>query len=144
MNPTDECLNPLREHVVARGKLDAFISQDEESQLFQKARDMHVDEETAEAVLNDVCRDRGWSRETDLIADIRDQLEEALSDDGKIDRLEFELTVNYAVSMNMPRKRALERVVRFVVDREMPVKTALFETDWFEPLRKQYSGEPAG
>ena len=90
-------------------------------------------------MLNLMCRDGGWTREMDIIDDLLDMLRETTSDDGAIDQKEWEHCINYAVAMNMPRKRAMQLGVKFVDDNRLKVKKKLFGGDWFKPLREHYS-----
>ncbi|MFO7902476.1 MAG: hypothetical protein ACQESR_00945 [Planctomycetota bacterium] len=131
-------IETLRKEIEGAGAPDAYIDEEEERHIFARGDGLGVDRATVEAVLNQICRDNGWIREKDVVPDLHDQLDEATRDDGVIDRREFEHCVNYAVAMNMPRKRAMEVSVKYVEDNKLSIKKGVFRTDWFKPLRDQY------
>ncbi len=131
-------IETLRKQIEGAGGPDKYIDEEEEKDVFDKGKALDVDQATVEAVLNQMCRDAGWTREKDVIPDLYDQLDEATMDDGVIDQKEFEHSVNYAVAMNMPRKRAMQLSVKYVQDKRLAVKKPFFGKDWFGPLRREY------
>lgn len=135
---TSEKIETLRKQIQGAGGPDRYIDAEEERAVFAKGESLEVDAATIEAVLNQMCRDNGWTRELDIIPDLHDQLEEATKDDGVIDQKEFEHSVNYAVAMNMPRKRAMQLSIKFIQDNRLAIKRGFFGKNWFEPLRRQY------
>jgi hypothetical protein len=134
-----EKLTALRREIESYGGPDRYIDEEEEGLVFKKAAKAGVDQAAAEALLNQMCIEEGWTREKDIIPDLEDVLEEATRDDGVIDQKEFEHCVNYAVSMNMPRKRAMQLSVKFILDRKLAIKKGWFKKDWFADIQKQYS-----
>lgn len=136
---TGETLATLRERAAAGGRQDGWVPAEEEARLLGEAGAAGVPEEDAEAVLHAVCREHGWARESELTADLGDLLETAASSEDGLDEELFDLAVDYAASLGMPRKRALGRCVRVVVEGGLPVKTGLLAGDWFEALRRQYA-----
>ncbi len=135
---SSEDLGTLRKYIEGAGGPDRYVDEEEEQDIFQKGQSLKVDQPTVEAVLNQMCRDNGWTREKEIVADLYDHLDEATKDDGVVDQKEFEHSVNYAVAMNMPRKRAMELSVKFVQDNRLAIKKGFFGKNWFEPLLKQY------
>jgi hypothetical protein len=135
---TYENIETIRKQIEAAGGPDRYIDEQEEKEIYQKGEGLGVDRATVEALLNQMCRDHRWTRELDVVPDLYDQLEEATKDDGVIDQKEFEHCVNYAVAMNMPRKRAMQLSVKFIQDNQLAIKKGWFGKDWFEPLRRQY------
>jgi hypothetical protein len=133
-------IESLRTAVESSGGPDKYIDSDEEASILARGKILGLDPHSIEAVVNEMCRERGWTREKDIIADLNDILQEATSDDGAIDQREFEHCVNYAVSMNMPRKRAMELCVQYIVKRRLAIKKKWLGKDWFAPLRSQYMG----
>lgn len=128
----------LKNEIQARGGPDKYIDVDEEQYIFKHGEKLGISSANVEAILNQMCQNNGWTRERDILQDLLDLLRETTHDDGAIDQKEFEHCVNYAVSMNMPRKRAMELSVKFVAEHKLKVKKRLFGKDWFDPLRKQY------
>jgi hypothetical protein len=133
-----EKMSRLQKMIETSGGPDKYIDAEEEREIFEHGSSLGIARETVEAVLNHYCRDRDWTREQEILCDLRDTLDEATRDDGAIDRGEFEHCVNYAVSMNMPRKRATELAVRYVSDHHLKIKKKLLQGDWFAPIRDQY------
>ena len=134
-----EQIDALRKTIASSGATDRYIDRDDERQIYKKGKSLNVEPPIVEALLNQMCRDNRWILEKDVIRDLRDQLEVATRSDGAVDRKRFEQCVNYAVRMNMPRKRAVDLSVRYVLRRRLAIKTGLFGGDWFGPLRRPYA-----
>jgi hypothetical protein len=132
-----ENVQKLATHIKGCGGPDKYIDEDEEADIFRKGDELGIKKPTVEAVLNQMCRDDDWTREKEIIEDLKDQLDETTEDDGVIDKNEFEHCVNYAVKMNMPRRRAMELGVQYVIKNNLKIKKSWF-VDWFEPLRQKY------
>ena len=133
-----ENIETLRKQIEGAGGPDRYVDEEEEKNISDKGQTLGIDQTTIEAVLNQMCRDNEWTREKDVIADLYDQLDEATKDDSVVDQKEFEHCVNYAVAMNMPRKRAMQLSVKFIQDNRLDIKKGLFRKDWFDPLRRRY------
>jgi hypothetical protein len=133
-----EQIDALRKKIASSGATDRYIDREDELQIYRRGKSLNVEPPVVEALLNQMCRDNQWTLEKDVILDLRDRLEVATRGDHAIDRKRFEQCVNYAVRMNMPRKRAVELSVRYVLEHRLAIKTGLFGGDWFEPFRRQY------
>lgn len=131
-----EQIDALRKTIASSGATDRYIDRDDELLIYKKGKSLNVEPPIVEALLNQMCRDNQWILEKDVIRDLRDHLEVATRSDRAVDRKRFEQCVNYAVRMNMPRKRAVELSVRYVLEHRLAIKTGLFGGDWFEPLRR--------
>jgi len=134
-----EEMEKLRTQIKASGGPDRFIDEVEEKQIFDKGRELGIKASTVEAHLNQLCTDNKWTREKEIIEDINDQLIEATKDDGAIDQKEFEHCINYAILLNMPRKRAMQLSVQFVMKEGLKIKKKWLGKDWFEPLKQKYA-----
>ena len=135
----DEKLASLRNQIEASGGNDKYIDEDEEQQIYDKGKNLGIEKSLIDSLINLMCRDGGWTRELDIIDDLFDILNEATSDDQMIDQGEWDHCVNYAVAMNMPRKRVMELGVKFVLEKRLKVKKKMFGKDWFKPLVEHYS-----
>jgi hypothetical protein len=133
-----ESTKTLQKRIQGFGSSDRYIDHNEEQDLFGKGQSLGIDRATVEAILNQVSRDNGWDREKGNIPDIYDQLDEATMDDGVIDQKEFDHSINHAVAMNKPRKRAMQLSVKYVLDKQLSIKKSLLGQDWFAPLSRQY------
>lgn len=136
--PDAENLSSLRRKIEAYGGPDKYIDTDEEVDVFKSAESLGISKASTEALLNQMCLSGSWTREGQIVTDLHDVLEEATKDDGAIDQKEFEHCVNYAVSMHMPRRRAMELCVRYVGQHRLAIKKGWFGKNWFEEIRKQY------
>ena len=134
----EENIDALRKIIEASGGLDRYVDEDEEKTIFQEGEKLGLVQPSVANILNQICRRNQWTRELDIKNDLRDQLDETIVDDGSIDQGEFEHCVNYAVAMNMPRRRATELCVRYVTAKNLKIKKPWLGKDWFALLRKQY------
>jgi len=137
---TTKLIDTLRNEIAACGGPDKYLDGDEERHLFDRSLAAGLDRDSIESVINQMCRDQGWTREKEIVPDLNDLLEGTTRDDGAIDKKEFDHCVNFAVSLNMPRRRAVELAVRFVENHHLKIKKSGMNwlgmgTDWFEPLR---------
>ena len=135
----EEAIEKLRKEIEASGEIDKYIDAEEEEAIYSKADSLGICSTQVESMLNLMCRDGGWQRELEIRDDLYDILRETTSDDGAIDQKEWEHCINYAVSMKMPRKRAMHLGVKFVRDNRLTVKKRIFGPDWFKPLSEHYS-----
>ncbi len=135
----DDDIEKLRKEIEASGAVDKYIDADEEKTIYTKGESLGLSSKRVESLLNLMCRDGGWTRELEIIDDLMDMLKETTNDDGAIDQKEWEHCVNYAVAMNMPRKRAMELGVHFVTQNNLKIKKKLLGKDWFQPLKEHYS-----
>jgi hypothetical protein len=133
-----EQIDALRKTIALLGATYAYIDRDDELEVYRKGKSLHVEPPIVEALLNQMCRDNQWTLEKDVIQDLRDNLEVATRRDGAIDEKRFKQCVNYAATMNMPRRRALELSVEYVLEHRLTVKKGLLREDWFAPLRRRF------
>jgi hypothetical protein len=129
-------IEELRNEINARAAPDKYLDEDEERGLFSKERPVNLDRDTIEGLINQMCRDNNWTREKEIVSDLNDLLEGTTRDDGAIDKKEFDHCVNFAVSLNMPRRRAIELSARFVKQNKLVIKKSgwMRSVNWFEEL----------
>src|SRR5436190_12580867 len=70
---------------------DKYIDKNEEREILQVAIQLGVSIDSARGALVQVCDDNGYVMESQLLKQIKDQLEAAMSDDGRIDKKEFDM-----------------------------------------------------
>ena len=131
-----ESLASLRTEIEGFGGPDKYIDADEEAQVFEHAKSLGIERPTAEALLNQMCLDGGWTREQEIVNDLQDLLDEAARRSA-ISKGDFEHCVNYAVSMNMPRRDAMELSVKYIKSQSLTIKKGFFGKNWFEQIRQQ-------
>jgi uncharacterized membrane protein YheB (UPF0754 family) len=119
---------------------DKYIDRNEEKEILQTAIQMGVSIDSARAALAQVCDENDYVMESRLIQQIKDQLQAALGDDGRIDRKEFDMIVNTAKNAAKGRKneRELQRMVITVMEDtgQTQVKRGWF-SDWYSSLKRE-------
>lgn len=119
---------------------DKYIDRNEEKEILQTAIQMGVSIDSARAALAQVCDENDYVMESRLIQQIKDQLQAALGDDGRIDRKEFDMIVNTAKNAAKGRKneRELQRMVITVMEEtgQTQVKRGWF-SDWYSSLKRE-------
>ncbi|MBA2225658.1 hypothetical protein [Thermogemmata fonticola] len=119
---------------------DKYIDRNEEKEILQTAIQMGVNIDSARAALAQVCDENDYILESRLIQQIKDQLQAAMGDDGRIDRKEFDMIVNTAKNAVKGRKneRELQRMVITVMEDtgQTQVKRGWF-SDWYSSLKRE-------
>ncbi|MCS7022226.1 MAG: hypothetical protein NZ703_07170 [Gemmataceae bacterium] len=119
---------------------DRYIDRNEEKEILQTAIQMGVSIDSARAALAQVCDENDFVMESRLIQQIKDQLQAAMSDDGRIDRKEFDMIVNTVKNAAKGRKneRELQRMVISVMEDtgQTQVKRGWF-SDWYSSLKRE-------
>jgi len=119
---------------------DKYIDRNEEKEILQTAIQMGVSIDSARAALAQVCDENDFVMESRLIQQIKDQLQAAMSDDGRIDRKEFDMIVNTVKNAAKGRKneRELQRMVISVMEEtgQTQVKRGWF-SDWYSSLKRE-------
>jgi hypothetical protein len=141
----DERIDALRGKIEASGRPDSYISADEERDIFERGQALGLKKREIESALHSLCREQGWTRETQIIQDLKDHLIAATRVNSAVSQKEFYHCVNYGVSMRVPRKRALALCAQFVAEKNLRIKRSWLGLgpDWFGPLRRLYSERPA-
>lgn len=119
---------------------DHYIDRDEEREILQFAVQMGYGLDDARAELEGVCGERGYVLETAVLRVIRDQIETAVRNDGKIDRAEFERAFA-AAKVAMSGKKCDEDIKRMLVTMmedtgNTRIKRGWF-TNWYAALKKE-------
>jgi serine/threonine protein kinase len=136
IDATAERERDLQRLIDGCGAVDSFFASEEENHLFRAATAIGSSLEEIEAALARTCRERGWTRQTELSKELAAKLGEAAGRDA-IDQAEFDSIVSFAVKRKMPRSAALEHCVTLVLDNGWPVKEGLFDK-WFARLCRHY------
>src|SRR6516165_10034572 len=85
----DEVKRQFVEQVKLRAYDDKYIDKKEEREILQLAIQQGVTVDSARAALGQVCEANGYVLESKLLADIKQTIQVAASNDGKIDEKEF-------------------------------------------------------
>jgi hypothetical protein len=118
---------------------DSYVDRNEEREILQIAIQFGVSIDSARAALVQVCSECGYVLETNILRQIKDQIEAATGNDGMIDRNEFD-AVFTAVRRSVDGKKTDRDVKRMIVqvieDTGNKVKTGWF-SDWYAALKKE-------
>lgn len=119
---------------------DDYIDRDEEREILQFAVQMGYGLDEARAELAVVCAERGYALETVVLEVIREQIEAAVRNDGKIDRHEFERAFR-AAKVAVRGKKSDTDIKRMLVTMmedtgNNRVKRGWF-TDWYAAMKKE-------
>jgi hypothetical protein len=122
---------------------DKFIDYDEEQQIFRKGGELGFDPSETESILNRLCGEGGWTRQTRLTDKLTAMLHEATEDDGVIDEQEYEHILNFAIKRAMPRRDADEHCITLILDNAWKAKKAWWRKllglpGWFEKKRSDF------
>jgi hypothetical protein len=123
-----------------RGYEDRYIDRNEEREILQIAIQLGVNLDAARADLAEVCAAEGYVLETAILKVIREQVEAAAANDGRIDRAEFDLILSNARA-TVAGKRT-DRQVKTLLVQVMEdtgnnrVRRGWF-TNWYAALKKE-------
>jgi uncharacterized membrane protein YheB (UPF0754 family) len=140
MSAMEEIKRRFVNEIKLRAYDDKYIDRNEEKEILQTAIQMGVSIDSARAALAQVCDENDYVMESRLIQQIKDQLQAAMSDDGRIDRKEFDMIVNTVKNAAKGRKneRELQRMVISVMEEtgQTQVKRGWF-SDWYSSLKRE-------
>ena len=118
---------------------DKYIDKNEEREILQIAIQLGVGIDSARGALVQVCDEHSYVMESVLLKDIKDQVESAFGNDGKIDQKEFDLIFGNIKRSAQSKKNDREikkMIVTVMEDSGMnKVKTGWF-SDWYAALKK--------
>jgi uncharacterized membrane protein YheB (UPF0754 family) len=140
MASMDEVKRRFVNEIKLRAYDDRYVDRNEEKEILQTAIQMGVSIDSARAALAQVCDENDYILESRLIQQIKDQLQAAMGDDGRIDRKEFDMIVNTVKNAAKGRKneRELQRMVITVMEEtgQTQVKRGWF-SDWYSSLKRE-------
>src|SRR5262245_3285639 len=118
---------------------DKYIDKNEEREILQIAIQLGVSIDSARGALVQVCDDNGYVMESQLLKQIKDQVEAAAGNDGKVDQKEFDMifhTLKRAAQGKKNDRELKKMIVQFMEDSgNNKVKTGWF-SDWYSALKK--------
>ncbi len=118
---------------------DKYIDREEEKEILQTAIQLGVSIDSARAALAQVCDENDFVMESRLIEQIKNSINAAMSDDGRIDRKEFDMIVNTIKNAAKGRKneRELQKMVIQVMEEtgNNRVKSGWF-SNWYTSLKR--------
>lgn len=118
---------------------DKYVDRNEEREILQIAIQLNVSIDSARSALAQVCEDGGYVLESTVIRMIKENVEAAAGDDGRIDQKEFDMVFAQAKKA-MQGKRNDTQIKKMIVTvmedtGNTKVKTGWF-SDWYTALKK--------
>ncbi len=118
---------------------DKYIDKNEEREILQIAIQLGVNIDSARSALVQVCDEQGYIVESVILKMVKDQVETASGNDGKVDQKEFELILGNATKAMQGKKN--ERQIKTMIVQVMEdtgnnkIKTGWF-SDWYATMKK--------
>ena len=136
-------LDDLKRRFVDEIKLraydDKYIDKNEEREILQIAIQQGVSIDSARSALAQVCENQGYVMESELIKQIKSQVEVAAGNDGRVDQKEFDLIFQNIKRMAQGKKndREIKKMIVQVMEDtgNNKVKTGWF-SDWYAALKR--------
>ena len=118
---------------------DKYIDKNEEREILQIAIQLGVNIDSARGALVQVCDEQGYIVESVILKMMKDQVETASGNDGKVDQKEFELILGNVTKAMQGKKN--ERQIKTMIVQVMEdtgnnkIKTGWF-SDWYATMKK--------
>ena len=118
---------------------DKYIDKNEEREILQIAIQLGVNIDSARSALVQVCEEQGYIVESVILKMMKDQVETASGNDGKVDQKEFELILGNVTKALQSKKN--ERQIKTMIVQVMEdtgnnkIKTGWF-SDWYATMKK--------
>lgn len=118
---------------------DKYIDKNEEREILQIAIQLGVNIDSARGALVQVCDEQGYIVESVILKMVKDQVETASGNDGKVDQKEFELILGNVTKAMQGKKN--ERQIKTMIVQVMEdtgnnkIKTGWF-SDWYATMKK--------
>lgn len=138
MSP-DDVKKRFVDEIKLRAYDDRYVDKNEEREILQVAIQHGIGIDSARSALAQVCEHHGYVLESSLFRTIKDQIETAAANDGKVDQKEFELVFQNIKKSAMGKKndRDLKKMMITVMEDHglNKVKTGWF-SDWYTSLKR--------
>jgi hypothetical protein len=118
---------------------DKYIDKGEEREILQIAIQLGVSIDSARGALIQVCDEHSYILETVILKQIKEQVETAAGNDGRVDQKEFELifgNIKRAIQGKKNDREIKKMIVTVMEDTgNNKVKTGWF-SDWYSAMKK--------
>ncbi|WP_020471929.1 hypothetical protein [Zavarzinella formosa] len=118
---------------------DKYVDKNEEREILQVAIQQGISIDSARSALQQVCEHQGYVLESTLLKTIKDQVETAAGNDGKVDQKEFDLIFQNVRKSALGKKndREIKKMIITVMEDTglNKVKTGWF-SDWYSTMKK--------
>jgi hypothetical protein len=136
----DDIKQRIVNEIKARAYDDKYIDRAEEREIIQIAIQLGVTVESALAALNQVCDEFSYVLESRVVKQIKDQVETAAGNDGRVDQKEFELIFGNVKKSVQGRKndREVKRMIVTVMEEtgNNKIKKGWF-SNWYASLKQE-------
>jgi hypothetical protein len=135
----DDVKKRFVEEVKLRAYDDKYVDKNEEREILQIALQAGITVDSARAALSQVCEANGFVLESRVMADIKDTIEIAAGNDGKIDEKEFNDAVALLKKKVQGKKNDVQckrMVIEIIDDNAFKVKTGMF-SNWYARVKKE-------
>jgi len=135
----DEIKKRFMDEIKLRAYDDKYVDKGEEREILQIAIQQGVSIDSARGALAQVCESQGYILESALLKSIKEQVETAAGNDGKVDEKEFSLIFQNVKRTAQSKKndRELKKMIITVMEDSglNKVKTGWF-SDWYAAMKK--------
>ena len=135
----DEIKKRFVNEIKLRAYDDKYIDKNEEREILQIAIQLGVSIDSARGALVQVCDEHSYVLETSILKQIKEQVETAAGNDGKVDQKEFDLifgNIKRAMQGKKNDREVKKMIVTVMEDTgNNKVKTGWF-SDWYSALKK--------
>ena len=118
---------------------DKYIDKNEEREILQIAIQLGVSIDSARGALVQVCDDHNYVLESVIVKQIKDQVEAAAGNDGKIDQKEFDLifgNIRRTVQGKKNDREVKKMIVMVMEDTGIERAKSGWFTDWYAAVKR--------
>lgn len=135
----DEIKTRFVSEIVLRAYDDNYIDRNEEREILQIAIQLGVGIDSARGALAQVCSEHSYVLESAIFRRIKEQVETAARNDGRVDRQEFDQILGTVKGwvQNLKNDREIQKMIVQVMEDtgNIKVKTGWFR-NWYVSLKK--------
>jgi phage-related minor tail protein len=135
----DEIKRQFVEQVKLRAYDDKYIDKKEEREILQLAIQQGVTVDSARAALGQVCEANGYVLESKVLGDIKQTIQVAASNDGKVDEKEFNdaVTLLKLKSNNKLNDVQAKRMIIELIDTDGFKTTSGWFSSWYANVKRE-------
>ena len=134
----DDVKKQFVEQVKLRAYDDKYVDVGEEKEILQIAISQNISIDSARGALRAVCENNGYVLESVLDEKAKDMLDTFASNDGVVDKKEFDdtvMTVKKAANGKISESKIKKKVKKIILDNEWNVKEGMFKGgSWFSDI----------
>lgn len=136
----DDIKERFAREIELRAADDHYVDRNEEREILELAIQLGMSRDRAWAALVEVCHRQGYVLESAVLKAIRQQLEVAIANDGRVDENEFQVLFRNAKEAMAGKKsdREIKKMIIYLMEDtgNNRVKTGWFN-DWYNSLKKE-------